>query len=62
MELNCACLVPRPHHACEERVWYTLSAFEFLGAQDAACHVTIMTVNVITHHFGIYQRINRSHK
>ena len=35
------------HHTCEERIWYTLSAF--LGAQDVVRHVTVMT----THHFGI---------
>ena len=40
-------LVPRSHHARKKRVWYTSSAF--LGAQDAARHVTVMT----THRFGI---------
>ena len=51
-------LVPRPHHAHEERVWYTLSTF--LGAQDidAACHVTVMTM----HHLGIaaHQLLSRA--
>ena len=51
-----ASLVPRPHHAHEERVWYTSSAF--LGAQDAVCHVTVMT----THRFGIatHQPLSRA--
>ena len=40
-------LVTIPHPQKEERVWYTLSAF--WGAQDAACHVIIMT----RHRFGM---------
>ena len=40
-------LVPRPHPQKEESIWYTSRAF--LGAQDAAHHVTVVT----THRFGI---------
>ena len=48
-------LVPRPHDARKERVWYTSSAF--LGAQDAACHD-----NASFWHNILQQRINRSHE
>ena len=48
-------LVPIPHPQKEERVWYTLSAF--LGTQDAACHMTVMTM----HRFGIATHQPPSH-
>ena len=48
-------LVPRPHPQKEERVWHTSSTF--WGAQDAACHVIVMT----THRLGMATHHRLSH-